>query len=184
MPYICDPERVSLPLTSAITSDALAGSERDNKGYAYPGSSGLRPSDTRATKNAPLSGCLPVVRTILSDKSDGALDAGGRPQESRPACRSRRGEAPEGSSLFRPGVEARSADDPGKEDAFKVSDPARASHILVSQSVRHPGGVAGSLAMADPRVFGAAPLDPRLWSEHPQGVPSAGGAVRRSPLRG
>ena len=31
------------------------------------------------------------------------------------ACRSRRGEAPEGSSLFRPGVEARSAEDPGKD---------------------------------------------------------------------
>ena len=35
------------------------------------------------------------------------------PRPAATACRSRRGEAPEGSSLFRPGVEARSADDPG-----------------------------------------------------------------------
>ena len=32
---------------------------------------------------------------------------------------------------------------PGKDDAFKVYDPARVSHIPVSQSVRHPSGVAG-----------------------------------------
>ena len=33
------------------------GVEGDNKGYAYPVSSGLRPSDTRAMNNAPLPGC-------------------------------------------------------------------------------------------------------------------------------
>ena len=38
------------------------------------------------------------------------------PRPAATACRSRRGEASEGSSLFRPGVEARSAEDPGKED--------------------------------------------------------------------
>ena len=38
------------------------------------------------------------------------------PRPAATACRSRRGEAPEGSSFFRPGVEARSAEDPGKED--------------------------------------------------------------------
>ena len=37
----------------------------------------------------------------------------------------------------------------------------------VSQSVRHPGGVAGSLAMPDPRVVGTMPLDPGLKSGHP-----------------
>ena len=56
---------------------------------------------------------------------------------------------------------------PGKDDAFKVYDPARVSHIPVSQSVRHPNGVAGSLAMPDPRVVGATPLDPGLKSGHP-----------------
>ena len=30
---------------------------------------------------------------------------------------------------------------PGNDDAFKVYDPARVSHIPVSQPVRHPGGV-------------------------------------------
>ncbi len=40
-----------------MTSDTLAGS-RGEKGYAYPGSSGLRPSDTRAMNNAPLPGCF------------------------------------------------------------------------------------------------------------------------------
>ena len=52
------------------------------------------------------------------------------------------------------------------------SDPARVSHIPVSQSVRHPNGVAGSLAMPDPRVVGATPLDPGLKSGHPcRGAP-------------
>ena len=37
----------------------------------------------------------------------------------------------------------------------------------VRQSVRHPDGVAGSLAMPDPRVFGATPLDLGLKSGHP-----------------
>ena len=55
----------------------------------------------------------------------------------------------------------------GNDDAFKVNDPARVSHLPVRQSVRHPGGVVGSLVMADPRVFGAAPLDPWLRSGHP-----------------
>ena len=48
---------------------------------------------------------------------------------------------------------------PGNDDAFKLYDPARVSHISVSLSVRHPSGVAGSLAMPDPRVIGATPLD-------------------------
>ena len=56
---------------------------------------------------------------------------------------------------------------PGNDDAFKVYDPARVSHIPVSQSVRHPSGVAGSLAMPNPRVVGATPLDPGLKSGHP-----------------
>ena len=54
-----------------------------------------------------------------------------------------------------------------RNDAFKVNDPARVSHLPVRQSVRHPGGVVGSLVMADPRVFGAAPLDLWLRSGHP-----------------
>ena len=56
---------------------------------------------------------------------------------------------------------------PGNDDAFKVYDPARVSHISVCQSVRHPSGVAGSLATPDPRVVGATPLDPGLKSGHP-----------------
>ena len=50
---------------------------------------------------------------------------------------------------------------PGKMTSEMISDPARVSHLPVSISVRHPSGVAGSLAMPDPRVFGATPLD--LW---------------------
>ena len=56
---------------------------------------------------------------------------------------------------------------PGIDDAFKVYDPARVSHIPVSQSVRHPSGVAGSLTTPDPRVVGATPLVPGLKSGHP-----------------
>ena len=62
-----------------------------------------------ATKDAPLRGATPPVTSVIS------LDT--------PARRSRRGEAPEGSSLFRPGVEARSAEDPGKEDPGKDIRP-------------------------------------------------------------
>ena len=56
---------------------------------------------------------------------------------------------------------------PGNDDAFKVYDPARVSHIPVSQSVRHPSGVGGSLAMPDPRVVGATPLDIRAKKRAP-----------------
>ena len=49
-----------------------------------------------------------------SDESDDAIDAGAYLQVIHTSCRSRRGEAPEGSSLFSPGVEARSAEDPGE----------------------------------------------------------------------
>ena len=58
---------------------------------------------------------------------------------------------------------------PGNDDAFKVYNPARVSHIPVSQSVRHPSGVVGSLAMPDPRVVGATPLDPGLKKAQAEG---------------
>ncbi len=48
---------------------------------------------------------------------------------------------------------------PGKKTSGKIYDPARVSHIPVSHSVRHPGGVACSLAIPDLRGFGATPLD-------------------------
>ena len=42
---------------------------------------------------------------------------------------------------------------------------------VAEQSLQRPRqGVAGLLALPGPRVFGATPLDPRLWSGHPQGV--------------
>ena len=47
----------------------------------------------------------------------------------------------------------------GKGCLLLTYDPARVSHLPVRQSVRHPGGVVRSLVMADPRVFGATPLD-------------------------
>ena len=56
---------------------------------------------------------------------------------------------------------------PGKKTFFKMHDPARVSHLPVRQSVRHPGGVEGLLAMPGPRVFGATPLDPWLNIVHP-----------------
>ena len=58
----------------------------------------------------------------------------------------------------------------GKRTPVKMYDPARVSHIPVRQSVRHPFGVAGSLATPDPRVVGATPLDPGLKSGHPYRV--------------
>ncbi len=55
---------------------------------------------------------------LISKRSDNSCRCAIPLTDPRPAataCRSRRGEAPEGSSLFRPGVEARSAEDPGND---------------------------------------------------------------------
>ena len=52
---IYDPDRVSLPQGDFITTDPWRG-RREREPSAFPGSSGLRPSDTRATKNSPLRG--------------------------------------------------------------------------------------------------------------------------------
>ena len=135
-------------------------------GIGHP-RSGDRCTETRPYPFDPL-------RVAEQKSSFSATRKGSRPNafaytDSSPAAtasRSRRGEAPEGSSLFRPGVEARSAEDPGKEDLGKDIRP-RQGVALPRQSVRHPSGVAGSLAMPDPRVFGATPLDPGLKSGHP-----------------
>ena len=54
----------------------------------------------------------------------------------------------------------------GPKTSGKIYDPARASHIPVIQCDT-PSGVGGSLAMRDPRVVGATPLDPGLKSGHP-----------------
>jgi len=88
-----------------------------------------------------------------------------------PACRSRRGEAPEGSSLLSPRVEARSAEDRGRGCQERYTTPPGCrTYQRVRQPVRHPCGVALSFVMPDPRVFGATPLDLWLRSGHPQGV--------------
>ena len=72
---------------------------------------------------APQTCPVPVIRKGVALELNGKGDLPYRcaismtdPRPAATACRSRRGEAPEGSSLFRPGVEARSADDPGKDD--------------------------------------------------------------------
>ena len=96
---------------------------------------------------------VPLVCVILSDMLPPVDPAGAKPRWDHRflACVSRH-EVPKTA---------------GNDDAFKVYDPARVSHLLVRQSVRHPGGVVRSLVMADPRVIGATPLDPWLKSGHP-----------------
>ena len=57
------------------------------------------------------------------------------------------------------------------EQAFPFPAPPSGRRIpRASLIVRRPSGVAGLLAMPDPRVFGATPLDRWLKSGHPQGV--------------
>ena len=46
--YIYNPDRVSLPPLALYDERRPIGVEGVKEGYAYPGSSGLRPSDTRA----------------------------------------------------------------------------------------------------------------------------------------
>ena len=88
-----------------------------------------------------------------------------------PACRSRRGEAPEGSSLLSPRVEARSAEDRGRGCQERYTTPPGCrTYQGVRQPVRHPCGVAVSFVIPDPRVFGATPFDRWLRNGHPQGV--------------
>ena len=91
------------------------------------------------------------------------------PQRYAPTCRSRRGEAPLGSSFFSLRVEARSAEDRRRRRCIKVNDPARVSHLPVRQSVRHPGGVVGSCNALSPGHRGYAPRP---------------GAKKRAPTRG
>ena len=77
--------------------------------------------------------------------------------------------------MFRPGVEARCAEDPGKRRRIQGIRPRQGvAHTSQSTSAT-PYGVAGSLAMPDPRVVGATPLDPGLNSGTPV-------EVLRSPL--
>ena len=64
---------------------------------------------------------------------------------------------------------------PQMQGAESEGEGSVLTHISVSQSVRHPNGVAGLLAMPDPRVVGATPLDPGLKADTPVGV-------HRSPL--
>ena len=56
-PYIYDPDRVSLPPGALYCERRPGGVVGVKEGYAYPGSSGLCPFDTRAMNNAPLPGC-------------------------------------------------------------------------------------------------------------------------------
>ena len=79
-----------------------------------------------------------------TDKSDDAIDAGACLQVIRTACRSRRGEAPEGSPVFSPGVKARSAEDRGRGCREKYTTPPGCrTYQGVRQPVRPPGGVVG-----------------------------------------
>ena len=57
--YRYDPDRVSLPRAILHYERHPGGVEGIKEGYAFPGSSGLRPSDTRAKQNAPLRGASP-----------------------------------------------------------------------------------------------------------------------------
>ena len=77
-----------------------------------------------------------------------------------PACRSRRGDAPEGSPVFSPDVEGRSPEDSGKEELGKDIRP-RQGVALIRESDNRCDTLAGSrlLAMPGPRVFGATHLD-------------------------
>ena len=99
---------------------------------------------------------------------------------SRGAVRSRRGGAPEGSPAFRPGVEARSADDPGKRlIIINRYDPARVSHSPGKLDSATPGGVEGNfLRRSIPgSSSGLAPLLD-TWAKHRAPLPGCLAACR------
>ena len=101
------------------------------------------------------SGLTHLIFTAMQKRS-----AVGDSSPNAHACRSRRGEAPEGSSLLSPRVEARSAEDRGRGCQERYTTPPGCrTYQGVRQPVRHPCGVALSFVMPDPRVFGATPLD-------------------------
>ena len=122
---------------------------------------------------------LPPTITITTDPYRGRGESSGHPiPGSSPRRTVRMGQRSlrrsYGSRQGSPLHSHRSSRDSGDDlwaDRPLDLDPDRVSHIPVSQSVRHPCGVAGLLALPGPRVFGATPLDTWLWSGHPQGVP-------------
>ena len=71
------------------------------------------------------------------------------------------------SDLFDRSLPRPMAEDPGKRRRIQGIRPRQGvAHTSQSTSAT-PYGVAGSLAMPDPRVVGATPLDPGLKSGHP-----------------
>ncbi len=111
---------------------------------------------------------LPPTITITTDPWRGRGESSGHPiPGSSPRRTVRMGQRSlrrsYGSRQGSPLHSHRSSRDSGDDlwaDRPLDLDPARVSHSPVSQSVRHPGGVAGSITISDPRVVGATPLRP------------------------
>ena len=100
-----------------------------------------RPGKGVAEQISPIPGNPGVTHLIFTamQRRPAARDS----SPNAPACRSRRGEAPEGSSLFSPHVEARSAEDCGRGCQERYTTPPGCrTYKGVRQPVRHPCGVA------------------------------------------
>ena len=92
------------------------------------------------------------------------------PSPDAPACRSRRGEAPEGSSFFSPRVEARSAEDRGERMPFINLRP-RQGVALTSQAISAtPSRGRDRYGCLVHGSSGLRPSTTWLGSGHPQGV--------------
>ena len=130
----------------------LTGSRGKGGDVGFPGSSGLRPSDARAMKNRPLPGSSPH-RTARSP-----IGRGGR----------RSGSTPEGCLFRSPGVEARSADDPGSP-AIRLIYATPCGSLLQRSPLRPtPGGVEGGRGdVGYPGSSGLCPSDTRAMKNRP-----------------
>ena len=133
---------------------------------------------------------LPPTITITTDPWRGRGESSGHPiPGSSPRRTVRMGQRSlrrsYGSRQGSPLHSHRSSRDSGDDlwaDRPLDLDPARVSHSPVSQSVRHPGGVAGSITISDPRVVGAMPLRPVARKRAPQrGASSPLGALSYLP---
>ena len=112
------------------------------------------------------SGLTHLIFTAMQKRSaveDSSLNAH--------ACRSRRGEAPEGSPVFSPNVEGAAPKTSGKKSSGKIYDPARVSHLPGSQATgATPWRGRDHLRCPVHGSSGPRPSTSWLGNGHPQGV--------------
>ena len=116
-----------------------------------------RPGKGVAEQISPIPGNPGVTHLIFTamQRRSAARDS----SPNAPACRSRRGDAPEGSPVFSPDVEGRSPEDSGKEELGQDIRP-RQGVALIRESGNRCDTLAGSRDLLRCPVHGSSGLRP------------------------